>query len=162
MCLHGLAYTHSYNLQTCTENGQVCTRFVLFPNTNIKGQRARVVLNPAKKYLPTYQYPENVARACAPLWKSIGKQVYVITPFGVVLLIYPPDTRGRVVPEGRADKPQHHDKRCDKMFITVDWSLRGRALPNKAMHVIPTSRSSDQGCYGGGFSYGLERLLFTA
>ena len=38
MCLHGLAYTHSYNLQTCTENGQVCTRFVLFPNTNIKGQ----------------------------------------------------------------------------------------------------------------------------
>ena len=25
----------------------------------------------------------------------------------------------------RADKPQHHDKRCDKMFITVDWSLRG-------------------------------------
>ena len=24
---------------------------------------------------------------------------------------------------GRADKPQHHDKRCNKMFITVDWSL---------------------------------------
>ena len=21
------------------------------------------------------------------------------------------------------DKPQHHDKRCDKMFNTVDWSL---------------------------------------
>jgi hypothetical protein len=26
--------------------------------------------------------------------------VYVITPFGVVLLVYPPDTRGRVAPEG--------------------------------------------------------------
>ena len=26
---------------------------------------------------------------------------------------------------GRADKPQHHDKRCNKMFITVDWSLLG-------------------------------------
>ena len=26
--------------------------------------------------------------------------VYVITPFGVVLLVYPPDSRGRVAPEG--------------------------------------------------------------
>ena len=27
---------------------------------------------------------------------------------------------------GRADKPQHHDKRWNKMFISVDWlfSLR--------------------------------------
>ena len=41
--------------------------------------------------------------------------VYVITPFGVVLMVYPPDSP-------RADKPQHHDKR---MFITVDWSLLG-------------------------------------
>ena len=29
------------------------------------------------------------------------------------------------------DKPQHHDKRCNKMFITVDWSLLG----NPCAHV---------------------------
>ena len=47
--------------------------------------------------------------------------VYVITPFGVVLLVYPPDSpRARSARGGRADKPQHHDKRCNKMFITVD------------------------------------------
>ena len=42
----------------------------------------------------------------------------VISPFGVVLPVYPPDYP-------RADKPQHHDKRWNKMFITVDWSLLG-------------------------------------
>ena len=50
---------------------------------------------------------------------EINWYVYVITPFGVVLLIYPPATRGRVRPRGRADKPQHHDKRCDKMLLQV-------------------------------------------
>ena len=41
----------------------------------------------------------------------------------------------------RADKPQHHDKRCNKMFITADWSLLGKPRakmahhPNKAMRV---------------------------
>ena len=44
--------------------------------------------------------------------------VYVIPPFGVVLPVYPPDYQ-------RADKPQHHDKRWNKMFFTVDWSLLG-------------------------------------
>ena len=39
--------------------------------------------------------------------------VYVIPPFGVVLLVYQPEG-------GRADKPQHHDKWQNKMFITVD------------------------------------------
>ena len=29
------------------------------------------------------------------------------------------------------DKPEHHDKRCDKMFITVDWSLLGNSLARK-------------------------------
>ena len=38
---------------------------------------------------------------------------FVITPFGVVLLVY---LRAR----GEGDKPQHQDKRCDKMFIR--WS----------------------------------------
>ena len=33
-----------------------------------------------------------------------------------MLQVYPSDTL-------REDKPQHHDKRCDKMFITVDWSV---------------------------------------
>ena len=33
--------------------------------------------------------------------------------------------RARSARGGRADKPQHRDKRCDKMFITVDWSLQG-------------------------------------
>ena len=28
---------------------------------------------------------------------------------------------------GRVDKPQHHDKRCDKMLITIDWSLPSNA-----------------------------------
>ena len=32
---------------------------------------------------------------------------------------------------GRTDKPQHHDKRCDKMFITVDWSLLGNSRVHK-------------------------------
>ena len=30
-----------------------------------------------------------------------------------MLLIYPPATRGRERPRGRADKPQHHDKKND-------------------------------------------------
>ena len=52
--------------------------------------------------------------------------VYVIPPFGVVLPVYPPDyPRARSARGGRADKPQHHDKRWNKMFITVDWSLLG-------------------------------------
>ena len=46
--------------------------------------------------------------------------VYVITPYGVVLQVYPPKGWG-------ANKLQQHDKRRDKMFITVDWSLRPRA-----------------------------------
>ena len=29
-----------------------------------------------------------------------NEYVYVITPFGVLLLVYKPDTRGRVAPEG--------------------------------------------------------------
>ena len=45
--------------------------------------------------------------------------VYVITPFGVVLLIYPPATRGRVRPRGRADKPQHHDKSVIKCYYRL-------------------------------------------
>ena len=42
---------------------------------------------------------------------------------------------------GRADKPQHHDKRWNKMFISVDWLFsRARGgftcvLPNKVMRV---------------------------
>ena len=52
--------------------------------------------------------------------------VYVIPPFGVVLPVYPPDyPRARSARGGRADKPQHHDKRWNKMFIIVDWSLLG-------------------------------------
>ena len=51
--------------------------------------------------------------------------VYVIPPFGVVLLVYPPDyPRARSARGRRADKPQHHDKRWNKMFITVDWVFR--------------------------------------
>ena len=38
--------------------------------------------------------------------------------------------RARSARGGRADKPQHHDKRCDKMFITVDWSLLGNHARN--------------------------------
>ena len=59
---------------------------------------------------------------------------YVITPFEVVLLVYPLDSP-------RADNPQHHEKRCNKMFITLDWSLLGNYVrkwhihPNKAIHV---------------------------
>ena len=33
--------------------------------------------------------------------------------------------RARSARGGRADKPQHHDKRWNKMLITVDWSLLG-------------------------------------
>ena len=42
---------------------------------------------------------------------------------------------------GRVDKPQRHNKRCNKMFITIDSSLlmNSRAstneLPNKVMCV---------------------------
>ena len=63
----------------------------------------------------------------------VNKQlVYVITPFGVVLLVYSPDSpRARSARGGMADKPQHHDKRCDKMFITVDWSLPGNSRPRE-------------------------------
>ena len=64
--------------------------------------------------------------------------VYVITPFGVVLPIYPPDPEGACARGGRADKPQHHDKRCYKMFITVDWCVgmaRPIVCPNKAVRV---------------------------
>ena len=44
----------------------------------------------------------------------------------MVLPVYPPDyPRARSARGGRADKPQHHDKRWNKMFITVDWSLLG-------------------------------------
>ena len=54
---------------------------------------------------------------------------YVIPPFGVVLPVYPPDyRRAHSVRGGRADKPQHHDKKWNNniiMFITVDWSLLG-------------------------------------
>ena len=76
--------------------------------------------------------------------------MYVIPPFGVVLLVYPPDyPRARSARGGRADKPQHHDKRWNKMFITVDWSLlgnlrararrrRGQVLPNTASACIRT------------------------
>ena len=35
-----------------------------------------------------------------PLANNALLVIYVITPFGVVLLVYPPDTRGRVAPEG--------------------------------------------------------------
>ena len=63
---------------------------------------------------------------CHYLSPRPGRFVYVIPPFGVVLLVYPPDyPRTRSARGGRADKPQHHDKRWNKMFITVDWSLLG-------------------------------------
>ena len=40
--------------------------------------------------------------------------------------VYPPDfPRARNARGGRADKPQHHDKRWNKMLITVDWWLLG-------------------------------------
>ena len=57
---------------------------------------------------------------------DLANFVYVIPPFGVVLLVYPLDCpRARSARGGRADKPQHNDKRWNKMFITVDWSLLG-------------------------------------
>ena len=50
----------------------------------------------------------------------------VTPPFGVVLPVYPPDyPRARSARGGRADKPQHHDRRWNKMFTTIDWSLLG-------------------------------------
>ena len=48
---------------------------------------------------------------------TVAVYVYVITPFGVVLLVYPPDS------------PKVHSARggrVDKMLITVDWSLLGK------------------------------------
>ena len=67
-----------------------------------------------------------------PVKEDLTIYVYVITPFGVVLLVYSPDSpRARSARGGRADKPQHHDKRCDKMFITVDWSLPGNSRPRE-------------------------------
>ena len=38
-------------------------------------------------------------------------EVVVITPFGVMLLVYKADSRKR--PRARPCKPQQHDKRCD-------------------------------------------------
>ena len=43
-----------------------------------------------------------------------------------LLPVYPPDyPRARSSRGGRADKPQHHDKGWNKMFINVDLTLLG-------------------------------------
>ena len=45
---------------------------------------------------------------------AIFLYVVVITPFGVLLLIYKGDApRARKRPRARPCKPQQHDKRCD-------------------------------------------------
>ena len=49
---------------------------------------------------------------------KVCQYVYVIPPFGVVLLVYPPDyPRAHSARGGRADKPQHHDKRWNKNYV---------------------------------------------
>ena len=110
------AWVYSVRVNVCTGCKSVRSAFACNP-ANCCPQPSNVLALCLKNATKIYRNPWLVIfQFLIPTLQvriiDVYLYVYVITPFGVVLLVYPPDSP-------RADKPQHHDKRCNKMFITV-------------------------------------------